>query len=81
MESELIQVEFQAAILISDKNVDGVDAEVGILPVQANGSSACPGGDYKGLTYSSFDSSKASEVALITDHELTASFGRGSVTQ
>jgi hypothetical protein len=36
MESELIQVEFQAAILISNINVDGVNAQVGILPVQAN---------------------------------------------
>jgi hypothetical protein len=32
----LIQVEFQAAILISNKDVDSVNAQVGILPVQAN---------------------------------------------
>ena len=31
IESELIPVEFQAAILISDKNVDRVNAQVGVL--------------------------------------------------
>ena len=34
IESELIPVELQAAILIFDKNVDCVNAEVGVLPVR-----------------------------------------------
>jgi hypothetical protein len=37
IESKLGQVEIQAAILISHEHVDSVDAQVGVLPVQANG--------------------------------------------
>jgi hypothetical protein len=36
IESELIQVKGQTAILIFHKNIDRVDAQVGILPVQAD---------------------------------------------
>jgi hypothetical protein len=48
MESKLIQVEIQAAILIANKNVDGVNTQVRVLPVQANGGSgAAHGGNYR----------------------------------
>jgi hypothetical protein len=47
VEAELIQVEVQAAVQIANKDVDGVDAEVGVLAVEADGSSAAHGGDYR----------------------------------
>src|SRR5271154_161563 len=48
MESELIHVEFETAILIFDKDVDSVNPQVGVLAVQANGGSgAAHAGDYR----------------------------------
>ena len=36
IESKLVPIKFQAAILIFDKDIDGIDAQVGDFPVQAN---------------------------------------------
>jgi hypothetical protein len=36
IESELIQIEAQAALLIADEYPDGVDSEVGVPSVQAD---------------------------------------------
>ena len=47
IESQPIPVEFQTPILIFDKNVDGVNAEVGILAVQTNGGYAAHGRNYR----------------------------------
>jgi hypothetical protein len=48
IESQAIPVEFQTPIMLFDKNVDGINAEVGILPIEANVGSAAHGRNYRG---------------------------------